>query len=698
MNDPATAAPDPERFLASGLDLAGLRALLERLAPTSLGLRAVRELAPRAEGDARAALERVRETAELERAGALPSLAGVCDIAPRLAAARRAGRPLEKPDLASLAAWLEACARLAAWHAEHRAGSPALAALLEGWPDLSDLRAALERSVDHRGELLDGASPRLARLRREARELDDRLAQTIARIAARPELRAHLAEPGPQRRGGRAVLAVRARSAGRVRGIVHDRSASGETVYVEPREAVELANELAGVDSDLRSEEARLLIELTREILAGEPRLAAASARIAELELARVGAALCREYGARVPRVAAEDEEPRLVLRSARHPLLVEEALRGRLAEVVPIDVRLGGEFDLLVVTGPNTGGKTLALKTVALAALLARMGLPTCCAEGSSVPLYDGLVVDIGDEQELSQSLSTFASHLERIRAGLARAGPRTLVLLDELGGGTDPDEGAALGDAILEHLLERRVPTIATTHLGKLKEFAFRHARAENASVEFDPETLQPRYRLLIGTPGESNAIAIAERLGLDAGIVSRARERLERHDREVLELMAKVRGAREHAERLRGEAESRLEELSRSERGVREQEAELAERRERVEREAQLDLEERVREARRKLEQARALLPQVPAKVARELGELLEGAEGDLSGAAATERRRRFLARIKKGEMVSMPRLGKRGVVMKVDRARGEVTVRVGRLPMTVKIEEVSGVEGT
>src|SRR5262249_55541072 len=203
-------------------------------------------------------------------------------------------------------------------------------------------------------------------------------------------------------------------------------------------------------------------------------------------------------------------------------PLLLEEERLGHLDAVVPLDLRLGGEFDLLVITGPNTGGKTLALKSAGLAALMARMGLALPCAEGTSVPLFDGVVADIGDEQEIQQSLSTFSSHLVRIQAGLARSSRDTLVLLDELGGGTDPSEGAALGEALLEELLGRGSATLASTHLGSLKEFAYRHERAENAHVEFDLATLRPLYSLVIGAPGESRALAIARRLGLAAGLV--------------------------------------------------------------------------------------------------------------------------------------------------------------------------------
>ncbi|MEO6711567.1 MAG: endonuclease MutS2, partial [Planctomycetota bacterium] len=367
-----------------------------------------------------------------------------------------------------------------------------------------------------------------------------------------------------------------------------------------------------------------------------------------------------------------------------------------QLESVVPIDVRLGAEFDLLVITGPNTGGKTLALKTVGAAALLARLGLPFPCDESSRVPLYAGICADIGDEQEISQSLSTFSSHLSRIRAGLARATPHTLLLLDELGGGTDPDEGAALSDAILEFLLERHVPAIATTHLSKLKEFAFRNARAENASVAFDAATLKPLYRLLIGTPGESCALLIARRLGLDPKICQNASERLVRRDRDVRELMDKMRGAREQAERARSDVEDRLRAVEAQGRQLVEERGAVARKSELLAGEAQIDLEERVREARRALSSAMALLPQLSANQAAAMREILERVESELSGASLTERRQAFLDSLEKNRYVYVPRLKKRVVIAKVDRNKRELSVRLGSLTVQVSFDEVTSSE--
>ena len=682
-------------FAADALDFTEVRALFERLALSSLGRTALRRLAPREDQDAIAAHERARCMLALQIDGGAPGMAGVTDIEPALAAARKFSRPLEKEEFASLLGFLEACARLLPWLQEQKLAAPALFALTSGFPDLGALRQELCSQLDEKGDVRPEASAKLARLFKEQRELSDQLDGTLRRLIGNAALRAHLSDTSVHLRGGRRVLAVKAKSAGRVPGLLIDRSSTGETSFIEPKECTLPAQKLAAVEIDLKREEQRILLELTRSLFAQEPRLMQASRRLEELELALISALFCREYAARAPAVSRSRDGARatLVLRGARHPLLVEQVRRGDLESVVPIDVRLGAEFDLLVITGPNTGGKTLALKTVGIAALLARLGLPFPCDDSTRIPLYEGICADIGDEQEIRQSLSTFSSHLARIRAGLARATPHTLLLLDELGGGTDPDEGAALSDAILEHLLERGVPAIATTHLSKLKEFAFRNARAENASVAFDPQTLRPLYRLLIGTPGESCALLIAKRLGLDPQLCQRAGERLVRRDREVAELMEKMRGAREQAERTRSVAEDRLREIEAQNKSLSEERGALSRKSELLAGEAQLGLEERVREARRALAQAIALLPQLSAVQATAMRELLEQVESELSGASLTERRRAFLDSLDKNRYVFVPRLKKRVVIAKVDREKRELTVRLGHMNVQVAFDEVT-----
>jgi len=684
-------------FAAEPLDWPAVRELLRPLAPSELGRRALQELLPRTSHEAEQALERAREMQSLS-AEAEPPLAGGSDPLPGLRLAQKYRRTLDGEELVGVARLLRLVEDLGFWMAGRRAHLPTCAALWAGLPDLAPLRTLLDQRLDRRGAVVDDATPALARLRAAMAELTRELDLVLRDLAHRSDLRTAFADGHVGQvhvRGGRRVLAVRQRHAGQVPGIVHDRSQSGETIYVEPREVVERQNRLAECEADAAREVNRILTELTRFVLDKREAIELYAERLGELELAVLSARFGRQCQGRPARLPGAEGAPDqgMLLRAWRHPLLLAEQDKGALEAVTPIDLRLGGDFDLLVVTGPNTGGKTLALKGAGLAALMTNLGFALPCSEGTCVPLYAGIVADIGDEQEIQQNLSTFSSHLKRIREGLERADGNTLVLLDELGGGTDPTEGAALGEAILEELSLRGVPTIASTHLGQLKEFAFRFERAENAHVEFDLETLAPRYTLVIGAPGESRALAIARRLGFPPEIVDRADGRLVKTDGDTERLMTEMRDVKVDAERLRGEAEQRLVELE-------QRETELASDRERVrlregqvEAEAQRGLEERVDRARTWLERARALLPQIPSARRKEVAEVLDGLAEALGDALLTERRQAFLDRLKKGEFVWLPKFKKRCQVTRVYKARRELDVKLGKHELTVGFDDVT-----
>lgn len=683
-----------ERFAADVLELPAVLRLFERHASSSLGVRALRELAPRSEQEARAALTRLAEFSKLLAAEDTPGMAGVSDPLPP---ATRGARAMDEERFLVLRGFLDAARRLAAWFAERADDLPGLAAVAARVPNVSRLLEQLDRVLDERGRVRREASDLLRRLRREQTSLSSDIDARMRQVQGRGEVRAVLSDGAIHRRGGRPVLAVRAKSSGRVKGIVHDRSQSGESVFVEPVEVIELGNRLAEVQADERREVERILLELTASIRQQRPRIESAAAAVAEIELAEIGARYAAQHAARP---ALTPGDPRasqgLLLRSARHPLLIEQVSLGLLQEVVPIDLRLGADFDMLIVTGPNTGGKTVALKTAGLFALLTRMGLPVPAAEGTSVPLYDRIAADIGDEQEIRQNLSTFASHLVRIKAALETATEHCLVLLDELGGGTDPEEGAALGEAVLEDLLERGVPTLVSTHIGKLKEFAFRRPRVENACTEFDVESLEPLYKLLIGTPGESSAIVIARRLGLPERVTRSAESRRVRREGEAAELIDDLRAARVEAERLRSDAEQRLEQASGHAREMEQDRAELERRGEQLEREAQLGIDERVRGALRHLQRANALVEQLPGETARPMRESLKALKAELTGASLTERREAFLETLRKGSLVYLPRYRQRVLVHKVDRSKREVSCKLGSMKIRVAFEEVTPYE--
>jgi len=475
---------------------------------------------------------------------------------------------------------------------------------------------------------------------------------------------------------------------------------------VEPEELVESQNAYA----DLRVQEDRevslVLTLLTREILSREADIRSAMLALAHFDLVMARARYARDY--RFTR--AEVGAGQLVLKDARHPLLLvqarvvarnqghdeRESVDRAVSSVVPLDVRLLGDFHCLVITGPNTGGKTVALKTVGLIVLLTQSGLFVPVAPGSSLPVFDGVHADIGDEQSLEQSLSTFSSHMSRIARILREATPRSLVLLDELGAGTDPLEGGALGEALLEVFHRTGVACIVTTHLSALKEFAYQHARAENACMEFDTESLRPTYRLLLGQPGRSNALLIARRLGLAREVCDRAVELLGDDDRRTEEVIAAM-------ERSRRDLDSRrqtMEEDVRAARDVRlSAEKELEEARSRemtLSREAEHEIDSAVRELRRRLEPLLARLRSAPRpldELATELESILDEA---LRRSKLDEKRRTYALGLKKEDTVYLPRYGQTGRVRKVDRGREVVSVRVGSLVVEVPFSDVSWIE--
>ncbi|MFL5339822.1 MAG: endonuclease MutS2 [Gemmataceae bacterium] len=441
--------------------------------------------------------------------------------------------------------------------------------------------------IDSRAHVLDGASPELGKIRQQLADLDERVQSEIRRLLRDPKLREILRYPNATVSGDHYVLPVAVNHRQKIAGVVHRTSSTGETVFIEPAGVASLSAERVVLKGDEDREVRRILRRLTAEVARVAKPLTYALDIMAKLDLITAKAKYSRDYRMSAPGLT---DDGRLWLRQARHALL-EQLFRGQTEDrgqgtedrrqgdsvpvrkqVVPIDVRLGETFNLLVITGPNTGGKTVALKTTGLLCLMAQSGMHIPAAEGSRVPVFHQVLADIGDEQSLEQSLSTFSSHISRIAAIFRQADSRSLVLLDELGAGTDPTEGAALGRAILDELDGVGCRAMVTTHLGDLKTYAFHNNRAENAAVEFDVETLRPTYRLLIGQFGMSNAIQIARRLKLPRELVRRAHRYLRKKQRRapemarLQELKAEAERAREEALRVQVEAERQREEYQR------------------------------------------------------------------------------------------------------------------------------------
>jgi DNA mismatch repair protein MutS2 len=477
--------------------------------------------------------------ARLALAEGAPPLDGLPDVRPVLARGSAEGSILEGAELALLIPALDAGPRVQAWGRAVRPVAGAVAGLTDELPRLADLRDALRHALEDDGSLTDRASPRLRQLRQQVRDRRRRIVAELERLLQSEGDRL-FADRFVTVRHGRYVLPVRAEVRARVRGIVHDRSQSGQTIFVEPEAVVEANNDLVQALREEEQETARILAELT----------AAVRARLGELEafvdtLGRLDWLCARAHAAVRMNASAPTIDPagRVALRAARHPLLLAQAWRDPARTVVPVDLELAPDRPLLLITGPNAGGKTIALKTLALCALLAQTGCHVPAAEGSRLPVFARLFAIIGDEQSVAENLSTFSAFVKQIREVLGEADARSLVLVDELGAGTDPDEGAALARAILEALADRGTLVVATTHLEPLRAFASTEPRARNASVEFDARTLAPTFRLRYDLPGQSYALAIAGRLGLSADLIARAQSHRSTDAARMSQLLAQL-----------------------------------------------------------------------------------------------------------------------------------------------------------
>jgi DNA mismatch repair protein MutS2 len=521
---------------------------------------------------------------------------------------------------------------------------PHLASFAEHLIEIPNLEADIGRAIGPRGDVLDTASPDLGRIRREVRVAQSRLTERLNSLVSGGKYSSALQDSIVTMRDGRYVVPVRADARGQVPGVVHDTSASGQTLFVEPLEIVELNNKWREKQIEEQHEINRILDQLSSKTGDHADALNSSVEAAAAFDLAMAKARLAFAMRANRPHVwqggpASENGHPRqrISLRRARHPLLDP-------ATVVPIDVDLGENFRVLLITGPNTGGKTVALKTIGLLTLMAQTGLFIPANDSSIVSVFPAVFVDIGDEQSIAQSLSTFSGHIRTVIGMLREVGSNDLVLLDELGAGTDPQEGSALARAIVARLLEAGPLVVATTHYPEVKAFAFATPGVENASVEFDVATLAPTYRLMIGVPGRSNAIAIAGRLGMPQEILEQAQAMLDPDELRVDALLQDIRRRREEAEaalerarerdaaakRLREQARRELREAEEARRSAREDalaeaEAELAEARETMKR-LQRDrdalnlsrehLEERRREVDRASEHLRTFRRERPA----------------------------------------------------------------------------------
>jgi len=438
---------------------------------------------------------------------------------------------------------------------------PALWGIVRDITVLPQLESEIGRCLSPEGDVVDGASPRLGLIKQQIRETRRLLQEKLNSIVKSKKGQAALQEQLVTERNGRYVLPVRAENRHVLKGIVHDVSNTGATVFIEPLETVEHGNDLRQHEVEERQEIERILGSLSAMVGAAAEDISSNIGILARLDVALAKACYAEKLRAIEPEIVAdENAAPLLKLVRARHPLLKGEA--------VPLSVEMGQEYSALIISGPNAGGKTVALKTIGLLVLMAQAGLPVPCADGTVMPVYDAVFADIGDEQSIEQTLSTFSAHISNVARIIKQSTPDSLVLLDELGISTDPGEGAALAQAILSHFVKKGTSVVVTTHYSEIKAFAHLNKKVRNASLDFDPVTLAPTYHLTVGIPGGSNALHIASRFGLPEDIVSEARSIMSRGSQEVEAMMVDLAAERKRLESLRSYLEgekTRMEELA-------------------------------------------------------------------------------------------------------------------------------------
>ncbi len=520
-------------------------------------------------------LDEVQQMSAAAETVGLPPLAGVRDISAHL---RESATPagLEPEALAEVAETLAATGGVCRWLDSLGDDTPLLKRFGERVGDFTSPAGTISEAIDSRGHVCDGASPKLSLIRGTIEKARKQATVVFTRLLKQSRVLRMLQYPNATFHNDRTVLPLKAEHRGRIPGIVHRSSDSGATLYVEPAEAVELNNSVVRLKQEEHKEISRILQALSRLVHDNAPEIERTLAALAVLDLIAAKHRFAKQYECSCPEVR---DDGVMYLHQARHPVLLELFAAEKAdppRQVVPIDMRLGDDFDLLVITGPNTGGKTVTLKTVGLMVVMAQSGIPIPVGPGSAVPVYRKVFIDVGDEQSLEQSLSTFSAHMSNILHIIERIGPGALVLIDELGAGTDPDEGAALGRAVIDELLERRTKAVVTTHLSSLKGVAYTIERADNASVDFDVVSLRPTYHLRLGEPGNSNAIVVAERLGMSKRMAGRARQHLDDQHRQLQRAIEGTLESRRRAEAARrtaleatlaaGESQAQFEEQSR------------------------------------------------------------------------------------------------------------------------------------
>ncbi|MGN0778804.1 MAG: endonuclease MutS2 [Aristaeellaceae bacterium] len=570
-----------------------------------------------------------------------------------------------------------------------RDNTPLLRGKAEGLCVLRNLEQDISDAILSEDEIADQASSELMNIRRHLRGANERIKEKLNQMVRNQTFQKYLQDPIITVRNDRYVLPVKAEYRANVPGLVHDQSTSGATLFIEPLAAVEMGNELKQWELKERQEIERILAALSAEVAPYAAALRDTIDQMAELDFIFAKGLLARELFAVTPKL---NQEGRINIIRGRHPLIDRE-------KVVPTNLWMGRDFTTLIITGPNTGGKTVTLKTVGLFTLMAQAGLQVPADIGTELAVFEQVFADIGDEQSIEQSLSTFSSHMVNIVSIMQEVTPRDLVLFDELGAGTDPTEGAALAQAILTRLLHIRVRTLATTHYSELKAFALSTRGVENASVEFDVETLRPTYRLSIGVPGKSNAFEISRKLGLPENLIDAAKELLSGENIRFEDVIANAEYHRQVAEREREIAAQASAETVRLRDEAEKLRKEMEEKREGVMRKAKEDARRLMEQTRRESESIIADLKRMkkemrsPDAETNAIRKRIEQGVDSLSEGLTKKVDNTLPPKtVKPGDRVTILTLGQQGTVLSAPDSRGEVQLQAGIMKFKAHLSQL------
>jgi DNA mismatch repair protein MutS2 len=665
-----------------------IRAMLADKSSSIMGRELVEELVPTSElAEVKKRIAETKEAREILDAMSNIPLGGIRDIR-RLLKRAEIGSVLAPEELVAVGSTLYASRRMKSFFTDMPVTLTILIGYAESISVLRNIENFIENIVNEQGQIRDDASVELSHIRREIKLSQSRIKDKLDGILRSSEYQKYFQDALVTVRNDRYVMPIKQEYRHNFPGIIHDQSASGATVFIEPMAVVILNNEIKQLMSAEKNEVERILKAATEQVASASEAIYLNCTMLAQIDFAFAKAKLSLAMQATVPIINSNGY---VNLRQARHPLIEANV-------VVPIDIYIGKEFNTLLITGPNTGGKTVTLKTLGLFALMTQAGLYIPVNNGSEISVFNNIFADIGDEQSIEQSLSTFSAHMTNLVRILRNISSQDLVLIDEIGAGTDPDEGAALAMSILEYLLEMGVKTIATTHYSELKTFAYSRQGIENASVEFDIQTLRPTYRLLIGIPGSSNAFSISKRLGLSESIIEQAKQFIDKDHAEFENVLNALEEQKIAYDKLHEEVAEQEHTLQVLRERLANEESILAAKKHRILAKAQEEAEELLRKTRRETE---GIISELKAQFAvknssarqgifdksrKRLRENLEGLNGyeeddnNLPVATATL--------LKPGMQVYVTTLKQKGIVVSIG---NEVTVQLGIMKMNVAIAD-------